>query len=98
MSLAFTSTSSVLLRDARLLRRSDRLTAPSLSFDWQEPEEPEEDDRCVLQVEAPERAKTAEGRRALLREEMRRAELKKSMSAVGHLLISKDFCMFFDVF
>ena len=52
--------------------RSDRLTAPSLSFDWHEPDED------GLQVELPERAKTIEGRRALLHDELRRVGLRKA--------------------
>mmetsp|Transcript_50631 Transcript_50631/g.120810 ORF Transcript_50631/g.120810 Transcript_50631/m.120810 type:complete len:630 (-) Transcript_50631:101-1990(-) len=57
-----------------LQKMSDRLTAPSLSFDWHAPDSDEEDSsKGILQVELPPSAQSSEGRRALLREEIRRS-------------------------
>lgn len=57
-----------------LQKMCDRLMAPSLSFDWDEPESDEEDSsKGILQVEVPVSASDSEGRRALLREQIQRS-------------------------
>eukprot|EP00913_Durusdinium_trenchii_P024229 g22748.t1 len=85
-----------------LQKMCDRLTAPSLSFDWEEPES-DEDHRPaarpagpagILQVELPASAKTSEGRRALLREEIKRSlsfKQAKELTKVKSLPSSGDF-------
>lgn len=53
---------------------ADRLMAPSLSFDWDEPESDEDDNsKGILQVDLPAAAANPEGRRALLREQIQRS-------------------------
>ncbi|CAK9059236.1 Hypothetical protein SCF082_LOCUS31420 [Durusdinium trenchii] len=77
-----------------LQKMCDRLTAPSLSFDWEEPESDEDESKGILQVELPASAKTSEGRRALLREEIKRSlsfKQAKELTKVKSLPSSGDF-------
>ncbi|CAE7699802.1 unnamed protein product, partial [Symbiodinium pilosum] len=53
---------------------SSILTAPSLSFDWVEPESDEENNpNGILQVDLPDSAKSSDKKRALLRETIQRS-------------------------
>lgn len=76
---------------------ADRLMAPSLSFDWDEPESDEDDNsKGILQVDLPAAA-NPQGRRALLREQIQRSvsfkqakELSKTKSLSSNGSMKSD--------
>eukprot|EP00435_Cladocopium_sp_Y103_P020716 s529_g5.t1 len=77
---------------------AERLMAPSLSFDWDEPESDEDDNsKGILQVDLPAAAAHPEGRRALLREQIQRSvsfkqakELSKTKSLSSNGSMKSD--------